>query len=243
MRSEAFTSERIFIFHKTLAKIRNICYNIMCVAFNPIKKPRQGQKIYWKGFFMYSFFAYMSRMKLIRRWSLMKAVTDENIAEHSAETAQLAHALAVIAATVYGKQVNADRVATLALYHESSEVITGDLPTPIKYYNPEIRDAYKSIEGVANAKLLSMLPDELKAEYTPLIEQDTDTYEHKLVKAADKLSAYVKCIEELKSGNREFAKAEVALKGEVEAYFYLDEVKYFCDKFLPSFSKTLDELE
>lgn len=192
---------------------------------------------------MYNFFAYMSRMKLIRRWSLMKAVTEENIAEHSAQVAQIAHALAVIANRIYGKTVNADRVATLALYHESSEVITGDLPTPIKYYNPEIRDAYKSIEGVANGKLLSMLPEELKEDYVPLIEHDTDTYEYKLVKAADKLSAYVKCVEELKSGNREFAKAEQALGREIEAYLYLDEVKYFCDNFLESFSKTLDELE
>ena len=192
---------------------------------------------------MYNFFAYMSRMKLSRRWSLMKAVNEENIAEHSAQVAQIAHALAVIASRIYGKTVNADRVATLALYHESSEVITGDLPTPIKYYNPEIRDAYKSIEGVANGKLLSMLPDELKEEYLPLIEHDTDTYEYKLVKAADKLSAYVKCIEELKSGNREFAKAEQALGREIEAYLYLDEVKYFCDNFLEPFSKTLDELE
>ena len=108
---------------------------------------------------MYNFFAYMSRMKLIRRWSLMKAVTDENIAEHSAQVAQIAHALAVIANKCYGKSINADRVTTLALYHESSEVITGDLPTPIKYYNPKIREAYKDIESVANAKLLSMLPE------------------------------------------------------------------------------------
>ena len=192
---------------------------------------------------MYNFFAYMSRMKLIRRWSLMKAVTDENIAEHSAQVAQIAHALAVIANKIYSKEINADRVATLALYHESSEVITGDLPTPIKYYNPEIRSAYKNIESVANKKLLSMLPDELCEEYKPLIEQDSDSYEHELVKAADKLSAYVKCVEELKSGNREFAKAQVALKTEVEAYFYLPEVKYFCDNFMDSFSKTLDELD
>ena len=192
---------------------------------------------------MYNFFAYMSRMKLIRRWSLMKAVTEENIAEHSAQVAQLAHALAVIASRVYSKDISADRVATLALYHESSEVITGDLPTPIKYYNPEIRAAYKDIESVANDKLLSMLPDELVEEYSTLIKQDPDCYEHKLVKAADKLSAYIKCVEELKSGNREFAKAEIALKAEVESFFYLPEVKYFCDKFLLSFSKTLDELD
>ena len=192
---------------------------------------------------MYNFFAYMSRMKLIRRWSLMKSVTDENIAEHSAEVAQIAHALAVIANKIYKKEVNADRVATLALYHECSEVITGDLPTPIKYYNPEIREAYKKLESVADAKLLSMIPKELQDEYAPLISQSADTYEHSLVKAADKLSAYVKCIEELKSGNREFAKAEVALKAEIEAYFHLSEVKYFCDRFLPSYSKTLDELD
>lgn len=182
-------------------------------------------------------------MKLIKRWSLMKAVTEENIAEHSAQTAQIAHALAVIADKLYGKEVNSERVAVLALYHESAEVITGDLPTPIKYYNPEIRDAYKSIEAVASAKLLTMLPEELQGDYKPLIEQASDCYEHILVKAADKISAYVKCVEELKSGNREFAKAEQALKKEVEAYFYLDEVKYFYDRFISSFSKTLDELD
>lgn len=192
---------------------------------------------------MYNFFAYMSRMKLIRRWSLMKSVTEENIAEHSAQVAQIAHALAVIGNRVYGKELCADRVATLALYHESSEVITGDLPTPIKYYNPEIRKAYKDIEGVANARLISMLPEELKADYSPLIEQDETTYEHRLVKAADKLSAYVKCIEELRSGNREFAKAELSLKAAVEQSFDLPEVRYFCEKFLPSFAKTLDELD
>ena len=192
---------------------------------------------------MYNFFAYMSRMKLIRRWSLMKAVTDENIAEHSAQVAQIAHALAVIANKCYGKSINADRVTTLALYHESSEVITGDLPTPIKYYNPKIREAYKDIESVANAKLLSMLPEELKEEYLPLVEQDSESYEHRLVKAADKLSAYIKCVEELKSGNREFAKAETALAQEIKAYRDLPEVVYFCDKFLASFSKTLDELD
>ncbi len=182
-------------------------------------------------------------MKLIRRWSLMKAVTDENIAEHSCEVAQIAHALAVIASTVFEKSVDCNRVAVLALYHESSEVITGDLPTPIKYYNPEIRNAYKDIEGVANKKLLSMLPEELTEAYAPLIDQPTDTYEHSLVKAADKLSAYIKCLDEMKSGNREFAKAKDTLYGEIQKYFYLPEVKYFCDKFLDSFSKTLDELD
>ena len=182
-------------------------------------------------------------MKLIRRWSLMKAADEENVAEHSAQVAQMAHALALIANKFYGADINADRVCTLALYHESSEVITGDLPTPIKYYNPEIRAAYKNIESIANQKLLGMLPCELAEEYRPIVEQKVDKHEKRLIKAADKLSAYVKCVEELKRGNREFAKAEASLKQEVEAYFDLPEVKYFCDNFLDAFSKTLDELD
>ena len=182
-------------------------------------------------------------MKLIRRWGLMKSVTDENIAEHSAQVAQIAHALALIKNRNFGGELNADRIASIALYHETSEVLTGDLPTPIKYYNPEIRNAYREIESVANQKLLSMLPEELKTDFAPLIEQDENGYEHMLVKAADKLSAYIKCIEEMKSGNREFAKAEQSLKASVEEYFHLPEVKYFCDRFIPSFAKTLDELD
>lgn len=192
---------------------------------------------------MYNFFAYMARMKLIKRWSLMKSVSEENIAEHSAQVAQIAHAMALIKNKKFGGSLNADRIATLALYHESSEVLTGDLPTPIKYYNPEIRKAYKDIEGIANEKLLSMLPPELEDEYRLLIEDDPDSYEHMLVKAADKISAYIKCIEELRSGNREFAKAETTLREAVEAYFCYDEVKYFCETFIDSFKKTLDELE
>lgn len=192
---------------------------------------------------MNNFFAYMARMKLIRRWSLMKSVTDENIAEHSAQVAQIAHALALIKNRMFGGNLNADRIASIALYHETSEVLTGDLPTPIKYYNPEIRNAYREIEGVANEKLLAGLPEELREDYRALIEVDPDSYEHRLVKAADKISAYVKCLEELRSGNREFARAEETLRGEVEKYFVLDEVRYFCDTFLESFKKTLDELE
>ncbi len=192
---------------------------------------------------MYNFFAYMSRMKLIRRWSLMKSVTDENIAEHSAEVAWVAHALALIAQKKYGRTINPDRITTLALYHESSEVITGDLPTPIKYYNPEIRRAYREIEGVANERLLGMLPPELSEEYRPIIELDASDYEKRLIKVADKISALIKCTEELKSGNREFAKAEISLRSEVESCFDMPEVKYFCDCFLASFSKTLDELD
>lgn len=192
---------------------------------------------------MYHFFAYMARMKLIRRWSLMKSVDEENIAEHSAQVAQLAHAMAVIKNKKFGGTLNAERIAVMALYHEASEVLTGDLPTPIKYYNPEIRQAYKAIEGIANEKLLNLLPEELREDYRSLIEEDCDSYEYALIKAADKLAAYIKCLEELRSGNREFAKAEQTLKQEVERYFCYEEVKYFCDMFLDTFRKTLDELE
>ena len=192
---------------------------------------------------MYHFFAYMARMKLIRRWSLMKSVTEENIAEHSAQVAQIAHALALIKNRFFGGELDADRIATIALYHETAEVLTGDLPTPIKYYNPEIRQAYKQIEGVANEKLITMLPEELRADYRSLIMEDPSSYEYALVKAADKISAYVKCVEELRSGNREFAKAEKALRQEIRKYESYDEVRYFCEEFLPTFQKTLDELE
>ena len=182
-------------------------------------------------------------MKLIRRWSLMKSVSEENIAEHSAQVAQIAHALALIKNRMFGGSVNADRVTSIALYHETSEVLTGDLPTPIKYYNEEIRRSYKEIEGIANKKLISMLPDALKEDYRALIEVPADSYEHILVKAADKISAYIKCIEELRSGNREFSKAEAALRKEIDAYLQYPEVAYFCETFLDTFTKTLDELD
>ena len=185
----------------------------------------------------------MARMKLIRRWSLMKSIDEENIAEHSASVAQIAHALALIKNRMFGGSLNADRIAAAALYHETSEVLTGDLPTPIKYYNPEIKSSYKAIEKIANDKLVSMLPQELREDYRQLIELDADSYEHTLVKAADKISAYIKCIEELRSGNREFARAESALRAEIELYCVHEEVKYFMDTFIDSFRKTLDELE
>ena len=185
----------------------------------------------------------MARMKLIRRWSLMKSVDEENIAEHSAQVAQIAHALALIKNRMFGGNIDADRVASAALYHETSEVLTGDLPTPIKYYNPEIKRSYKAIEKIANDKLISMLPEELREDYRELIELPEDSYEQMLVKAADKISAYIKCIEELRSGNREFARAEFALRAEIERFCEHEEVKYFMDTFIDSFRKTLDELE
>ena len=191
----------------------------------------------------YTFFAYMARMKFIRRWGLMKSVTEENIAEHSAQVAQLAHALALIKNKKFGGDLDANRIATMALYHETSEVMTGDLPTPIKYYNSSIRNSYKDIEHTANERLIAKLPEEFREEYRALIEPDREGYERLLIKAADKISAYVKCLEELKSGNREFTKAAESLKGEVDKLCDLPEVAYFCETYLDTFSLTLDEME
>ena len=190
----------------------------------------------------YNFYAYLNRMKYIKRWSLMHSIVNENIMEHSEQVAQIAHALAMIINKIFGGEVNADRCVTLAVFHECSEVITGDLPTPIKYYNNEIKVAYKDLEAVANDKLLSMLPDEFRMDYESIIAPDESTIEYKLSKAADKISAYVKCLEELKSGNKEFQKAEKSIKKELENSS-LPEVKYFMDNFIPGFKKTLDELD
>ena len=192
----------------------------------------------------YNFFAYMARMKLIRRWGLMRSVTQENIAEHSAQVAHIAHAIALIKNKKFGGDLNADRISTIALYHETSEVITGDLPTPIKYYNAEIRNSYKDIERAANEKLIATLPEEFREDYREIIEADSESYEHKIVKAADKIAAYVKAIEEMQRGNREFAMAEKALEREVlDCAENMPEVAYFCECYLDGFKKTLDELE
>ena len=190
----------------------------------------------------YSFFAYMARMKFIRRWGLMKSVTEENIAEHSAQVAQIAHALALIRNKKFGGDLNADRIATIALYHETSEVMTGDLPTPIKYYNDDIKKSYKEIERIANERLIEKLPEEFREDYRGIIEIDPESEEHKIVKAADKLAAYIKALEELQSGNKEFKMAEKALKKEVDAYRCLPEVAWFCDTYLDTFKLTLDEM-
>ena len=191
---------------------------------------------------MSHFFAYMARMKFIRRWGLMHNTYPENVQEHSLRVAVIAHALALIRNRFHGGGVNPERVATLALYHDSSEVLTGDLPTPVKYFNPEIRTAYQGIERVAQQTLLDMLPDALQAEYQPYLFGAPDDRPHwELVKAADRLAAYTKCLEELAAGNREFSKAEKALRASVEA-LDLPEVRYFMDTFVPSFALTLDEL-
>lgn len=190
----------------------------------------------------YNFYAYLGRMKYIERWSLMYSTVKENIMEHSEQVAQIAHALAMINNKIFGGDANAEKCVTLAVFHECSEVITGDLPTPIKYYNNEIKVAYKDLEAVSNKKLLSMLPEEFKLEYEKIISPDESTIEYKLSKSADKLSAYIKCLEELKSGNKEFQKAEKSIKKELESS-PIPEVKYFMENFIPGFKKTLDELD
>ncbi|MBQ2714724.1 MAG: 5'-deoxynucleotidase [Clostridia bacterium] len=189
---------------------------------------------------MFNFFAYMSRMKYIKRWNLMRSTTQENIMEHSGEVAQIAHALAVISNTYFDGNLNPDRIAVLGLYHETSEVITGDLPTPVKYYNPEIHKAYKDLEKIANNKLVGMLPKELQPTYNDLT--NPEGLEEQIVKAADKISAYVKCLEEVKCGNGEFKKAQKSIKQQLDQN-PLPCVKYFMEKFIPAYSKTLDELD
>ena len=191
---------------------------------------------------MYNFYAYLSRMKYIERWSLMKSTTKENILEHTAEVTFIAHSLCLIAKRVFNKEIDETKVLTYALYHETSEVITGDLPTPIKYYNPAIKTAYKNIESIANEKLLSMLPDCLKEDYASFMNQDTECYEYRLSKAADKISALIKCIEECKIGNAEFKKAKEGLYQNIMEN-PTEEVKYFMDNFIQSYSLTLDELD
>jgi 5'-deoxynucleotidase len=187
-------------------------------------------------------FAYLSRMKFIRRWGLMHNTYPENIQEHSLRVAMIAHALAVIRNRRGGGQVSPERAALLALYHDAGEVLTGDMPAPVKYFNPEIRAAYRGIEAAAHDRLFGMVPDALKDDYRPLLfPEEGDRAHWELVKAADKVCAYVKCLEEVAAGNNEFAKAEKALRAAVDA-LDLPEVRYFMDTFAPSFRLTLDEL-
>ena len=189
------------------------------------------------------FFAYLSRMRFIRRWGLMRNTHPENIQEHSLRVATIAHALALIRNRLFGGRVDAERTAVLALYHDAGEVLTGDLPAPVKYFNPEIKGAYKAIEAAAAHRLLGMVPDALRAEYEPLfLARERDRPHWELVAAADKLCAYLKCLEEMGAGNTEFAKAEKALRASVEG-LDLPEVRYFLDTFVPSFRLTLDELD
>lgn len=192
---------------------------------------------------MSHFFAYLSRMRFIKRWGLMHNTYPENIQEHSLRVAMVAHALGVIRNRMFEGNINAERTAVLALYHDASEVLTGDLPAPVKYFNPEIKTAYKAIEAAAARKLFGMVPQVLKADYQALfLEEDTDRVHQDLIMAADKLCAYLKCLEEIGAGNQEFSKAEKALRASV-AGLDLPEVQYFLDTFVPSFRLTLDELD
>ncbi len=191
---------------------------------------------------MYHFFSYMARMKHIKRWGLMRNTREENIQEHSLQTAMIAHALALIKNRVYGGCVDAERALALAVYHETGEVITGDLATPIKYFNPEIKTAYKQIERLAEEKLVDMLPDVLRPDYEALIlDREADAELYAIVKAADKICAYLKCVEELSAGNSEFAKAKKAIEKAIRQ-MERPEVDYFMKTFVPSFELTLDEM-
>ncbi len=189
----------------------------------------------------YNFFAMVNRMKMIDRWALMRNTSKENIAEHSHSVAVIAHALALIGNKKFSKNYNENRVALLALFHDTTEVITGDMPTPVKYYNDEIKNVYKDIEGIAGKRLLAMLPDEFQKDYKPFFEkQESDKELWKLVKAADKISALIKCIEENRMGNKEFEKALQSQEEKIKE-INLPEVQYFSDHFLSAFYLTLDE--
>ena len=188
----------------------------------------------------YEFYALMSRMRYITRWGLMRNTFSENIQEHSHQVAVLAHGLALIRRDILGLEADPERCATAALVHDASEILTGDLPTPIKYYNPDIKDAYKQVERVSGDKLLAMLPEELRESYAPLIHEE-DPSVHSIVKAADKLSAHIKCIEELKAGNQEFESAAAQTRRALQE-MDLPELNWFLEHCLPAFAKNLDEL-
>ncbi len=188
----------------------------------------------------YSFFAYLSRLKLISRWSLMRNTQPENDAEHSLQVAMIAHAIAVIARDRYRRNIDPEHVLSLAVYHDATEVMTGDLPTPVKYHSSELRDEYRRLEALSAERLLSLLPGDLRAAFTPYLLQEKGP-ERDLVKAADRISAYIKCLEEQRAGNREFDYAAENIRRSLEA-IDLPEVRDFLADFLPAFRLTLDEL-
>lgn len=188
------------------------------------------------------FFAMMSRMKYIERWALMRNSERENISEHSMEVAIITHALAVISNVRLGNHLNEEKAALLGLYHDCTEIITGDMPTPVKYHNDDIKSAFKEIEHVAANKLLSMLPEDMRPSYEKLFfKEEKDCYLWKLEKAADKISALIKCIEEEKAGNKEFTSAYRTVYQSIQD-MKLKEVDIFFEEFMPSYEKTLDEL-
>ncbi len=203
-----------------------------------IKKRRRGFDA------MYHFFAMLSRMKNINRWGLMRNTRQENLCEHSFETAVIAHALAVLRNTRFGGRADAERAAALALFHDASEIVTGDMPTPVKYHSRKIRSAYREVETEAKNRLLSFLPDDLRGVYADLLDArgEEDAELLKIVRAADKISAVIKCVEEKRMGNSEFVSAETSLRAAVED-MHLPEADCFMREFLPSYSLTLDEQE
>lgn len=191
----------------------------------------------------YSFFAFMSRMKYIERWALMRNSNPENVSEHSLEVAMISHCLAVISNVRLGNVQNVERAALMGLYHDSTEIITGDMPTPVKYYNEDIKKAFQEVERVAAGNLLQKLPKDLRPAYEGLfLKRDEDQELWKLVKAADKLSALIKCIEEEKAGNNEFSSAKRTIEAAVEQ-MGLKEVEIFKEEFLNPYYDTLDELQ
>jgi 5'-deoxynucleotidase len=190
----------------------------------------------------YDFYAYMDRMKYIKRWQLMRSVQEENIMEHSQSVALLAHALAVIHNQVYGGHADVCKVVLYAVYHETSEVMTGDLPTPIKYFNREILGEYKQLEKSACEKMVDMLPEEMRGEIAPYVLSDEGSEEYKLVKAADRLAAYVKCLEELRCGNTEFLRAKNSIEADLKGRG-MPEIDYFFEHFIEGYKRSLDELE
>ena len=187
------------------------------------------------------FFAYINRMKFIQRWGLMRNTMPENDMEHALQAAMIAHAIAVMGNIRYNRGYNAEYIMALAMYHDASEVITGDLPTPIKHHNPAIKMEYSKLEDIAAQKLISMLPPDLREYYGPLIAHDETTDEWKIVKAADRICAYIKCLEERKSGNQEFESARKSVKKTLDQ-IALDEVQDFIMECVPGFAMTLDEI-
>ncbi len=189
----------------------------------------------------YHFFAYMNRMKYIRRWGLMRNTKIENDMEHVFQTAMIAHAIALLGNARYERAYDAEHIAVLGMYHDASEVITGDLPTPIKHNNPAIKKEYHKLESIAQKRLLTMLSADIMPDYEPLIEPDETSEEWRVVKAADKISAYIKCVEERSAGNREFEQAEVTTLAAIRK-IDLPEVQDFMDEYVPGFGMSLDEI-
>ena len=194
----------------------------------------------------HNFFATLSRMKYIERWALMRNARTETLSEHTLDVAMIAHAMCVIGNVRLGRSLNADRAALIGLYHDASEIITGDMPTPVKYYNSDIRDAYKEVEHVAEQRLLWQLPEDFRGIYAEIFDgtdSPEDHYMRRLVKAADKISALIKCMEETGAGNGEFRTAQQSTQKAVEELAWeLPEVRIFMEEFLPPYGSTLDEL-